>query len=369
MSKTITVKSSKELVAAAKKAGAGDTILLASGHYGDVVLTAIRPTGQVTIKSADPDNDAVFESLKVTRCSNFLFDDIDIRNPLKPGEKEWTVAATINLSDNISLVGIDFQGSINGNRNDDGNGLTVTYSSQITVLDSSFQEFNNAVVLGTVTDMVFAGNTVREVREGVNMSGINGGLFERNYMTDIVPDTSKGDHSDAFQVHSAGSKLGSNDLIFRSNVIIADSQGIFVKSELAAQGVTHSNMREGDGPGLAPAIIVGGLTNAVVSGNIAPLFLTRTDWISNNLVWGNNIDVMDSAQRKGVSVESVFAAPLAVGDIDFSSLDARGANGVDVTNIGFRSVADIGHLSGNTAAMLAAYVPHFDQNFANVHLV
>jgi hypothetical protein len=393
MSNTTTlVTNARELIAVARKAVAGDTILLAPGHYGDVSLSSLRPTGTVTIRSADPDNDAVFGSLRLTRVNNFVISDVDVVNPLQAGEREWTVASAINLSSNISLVGVDFRGSMNGNHLDDGNGLAITNSSRIAVLDSSFQQFNNATVIGNVSDIIFAGNTIREVREGVNMSRIDGGLFERNFLTDISPDPSKLDHSDAFQVHSAGG-IASNDLVFRSNVIMADSQGIFIKSETAARGVFHSNIVvennfyegnarnaisvthagnveitnnsvvHGEGPGLVPGIVVGGVTNALVTDNIAPLFTSRGDWQSTNLTMTGNIDTWDPATRRGISVASVFSEPRGSGEIDFSRLDARGAAGVDVTGIGFRAVEGIGDLGGSAATQLATYVPQFDQNF------
>lgn len=391
--RTTLVSSARELISAARRAVAGDTILLAPGHYGDVSLTSLNPTGTVTIRSADPDNDAVFGSLRLTRVNNFVVADVDVVNPLTAGEREWTVASAINHSTNVSFVGIDFRGSMNGNHFDDGNGLAVTNSSRIAVLDSSFQQFNNATVIGNVNDIVFAGNTVREVREGVNMSRVDGGLFERNFVTEVSPDRSKGDHSDAFQVHSAAG-FASNDLVFRSNVILADAQGIFIKSETASRGVFHSNIviennfyegnfrnalavshasnviiahnsvREGEGPGLAPAIVVGGVTNALVTDNIAPLISTRSDWRSTNLTISGNIDLWDSATRRGISVDSVFSAPHARGDIDFSSLDATGSAAVNVTGIGFRAVEGIGNLGGSTDAILGTYVPQFDHSFA-----
>lgn len=397
-SKTVLVSTARELVSAARRATAGDTILLAPGHYGDVSLSGLRPAGTVTIRSADPENDAVLGSLRLTRVNNFVISDIDVVNPLAAGERDSAVAASINHSNNISLVGVDFRGSMNGNHFDDGNGLAVTNSSRIAVLDSTFQQFNNAAVIGNVSDIIFAGNTVREVREGVNLSRIDGGLFERNFLTSITPDGSKSDHSDAFQVHSAAG-FASNDLVFRSNVILADAQGIFIKSETAARGVFHSNIlvennfyegnfrnaisvthasnvvitdnsvREGEGPGLAPAIVVGAVTNAVVSNNIAPMITSRADWQSSNVTLANNIDTWDSAQRAGVALSNVFQTATVSGAIDFARLDATGSAAVDVTGIGFRAVAGIGDLGGSAQLQLATYLPQFDQNFAVMQLV
>jgi hypothetical protein len=274
--------------------------------------------------------------------------------------------------------------------------LTVVGSSRVAILDSTFQQFNNAVKLATVNDVILAGNSIRDAREGVHIGTVNGGLFERNYLTNITGDASKGDHADAFQVQGISS--GSNDLVFRSNVIIADAQGIFIRSENVARGIFHSNIvvennyyegnarnaisvtqannvqitnntvREGEGPGLLPAIVVGGVTNALVTNNIAPNFLSRADWTSTNVTMTDNIDVWDSRTRRGVSVDSVFSEPRGSGEIDFSKLEAKGSAAVDVTGIGFRAVEGIGDLGGSAAAVLATYVPQFDHNFAVVQI-
>jgi hypothetical protein len=394
MPKTTTVSTSAALVATAKRASAGDTILLAPGNYGDVTLYAIRPGGTVTIKSADANNDAVFGSININASSNLVFEDIDVRRTLRPGEPEWARAVAVGGSNNISFVGVDFSGSMNGNRNDDGNGLVVTSSSRIAVLDSTFQQFNNAVVLGRLDDVIFAGNTIRDVREGVNMTQIRGGLFERNYLTEIIPDMSKGDHPDAFQLHAAGAATVSSDIVFRSNVMITNAQGIFINNHKLGQGlfqsniviennyyegnqrnaisvngadnvvVTNNSLRAGNAGVYAPAVVVGGSTDVLVTNNIIPLTVQRADGMGSNVRFENNIDTWDPQRRTGVAIASVFAAPLASGEIDFASLNARGANGVDVTGIGFRTVAGIGNLTGSSAAMLASYVPQFDTHFS-----
>lgn len=392
------VTSALELVTVAKRSGAGDTILLAPGNYGYVSFSSIRPLGTVTIRSADPDNDAIIETLKLTRSSNFVFADIDIVHPLAPGEPDFAKAATINLSDNISLVGIDFSGSMNGNHFDDGNGLGISGSSRITVLDSTFQQFNNALTLRGVSDVVIAGNTIRDVREGVHMAAVNGGLFERNFLTDIVGDDSKGDHNDAFQVQSAAG-VASNDLVFRSNVIIADAQGIFVKSETAHAGVRHSNIviennyyegmvrnaivigetdnfvvtgntvREGQGVGLVPAIVLGGSSNGRIADNIAPLLLTRTASVNPDVEWSDNIDLWDTKQQRGTAIETVFADQDSADELDFSRFNVLEGSYADAAGIGFEAAADIGNLPASYLDSLAFYVPQFDANFSATYFV
>jgi hypothetical protein len=397
MPKTVTVSTTKQLVAAAKKAVGGDTILLAAGNYADLVLFSIKPTSAVTIKTASGLNDAIFSSFTVNASSNLSFQNIDVVRPLRPGEPEWARAATVGGSTNINLVGMHFMGSMNNNRNDDGNGLVITDSNRVTVLNSSFEQFNNGAIVSRTNDIVFAGNTITEVREGVNISQVNGGLFERNYVTKVIPDLSKMDHSDAFQLHSGGNAQNSKDVVFRSNVIISDTQAIFVSNGKLAQGsyqqniviennyyegrgasaiavygvknavVTGNTLREGDGTsGWAPAIMLGGSTGVTFAANIYARFQSRADWASTDVTFAsNNIDVVDRTTGKGVAVASVFSTPTTdTANINFSSLNAVGSQAVNVAGIGFRAVAGIGGQAGTADALLASYVPQFDVNFS-----
>ncbi|GGE11052.1 hypothetical protein GCM10011529_16770 [Polymorphobacter glacialis] len=401
--KTTFVNSAAALVKAAKTARGGDTILLAAGNYGDISLSSLNPLGGgvVTIKSADANNDALFTNLKLTRVQNFTFEDIDVKHVLQAGEREHVSGVVLNLATNVSLVGVDVSGSLNGNRNDDGNGMMVTSSSRISVINSTFEEFNNAAVFARTDDVIFSGNTIRDVREGLNLSQMNGGLFERNLFDGISADTAKGDHSDAIQVHAGGAAGVSNDLVFRSNVIVSGegsgSQGIYIHSEKGASlGLVHTNIviennyiqsnlrnaiavnfadgvtvsgnsvRDGGLAGIPPGIVIGSVSNASITDNIAPLILTRPDAVlGDNVVWANNVDVWDSTQKRGVAVDSVFAAPLG-GDIDFGSLGARDGSAAQLAGAGFRSVEGIGSLGGGGLAYLSAHLPQFEAGFTHM---
>lgn len=393
---TTTVTNAAQLIRVLKSARGGETILLAPGNYGDVSLASIQPRSTVTIRSADPDNDAMFTSLKLTRVHNLTFDDIDVTHVLAPGEREWESAIRVNASNNISFVGIDLSGSRNGNPFDDGNGLFVQGSSRIAVLDSTFHEFNNAVIFNKSSDVILAGNRIQDAREGVNIAEVNGGLFERNYVTGIRPDVSKGDHSDAFQVHNGGNNGVSNDLVFNSNVIMGDNtQGIFITNAKLSQGVMHTNIivsnnyiegnlrhaiglggidniqvinntiRDADGPGVVPGLTTMRLSNALIANNIIPLIDHRRgdEFTSTNLVLTNNIDLWDVHQRRGVADASLFSAPVGTGDIDFSALGVRVGSVAALAGVGFSPVAGIGNLAGSAAAQLASYLPQFDGNF------
>jgi hypothetical protein len=393
---TITVSNAAQLIRTLKSARGGETILLAPGNYGDVSLASIQPRSVVTIKSADPNNDALFTSLKLTRVNNLTFDDIDVTHVLAPGEREWESAIRVNASNNISFVGIDLSGSRNGNHFDDGNGLFVQASSRIAVLNSTFHEFNNAVIFNKSSDVILAGNHIQDAAEGVNISEVNGGLFQGNYVTGIRPNVSRGDHSDAFQVQNGGNNGVSNDLVFNNNVIMVDqAQGIFITNAKTSQGVMHTNIvvsnnyiegnlrhaiglggvdglqvvnntiRDADGPGIVPGLTTMNLSNAVIANNIIPIIDPRRgdQFASTNLVFTNNIDLWDVHQRRGVADASLFSAPVGTGDIDFSALGVRAGSVAALAGVGFSPVGNIGNLAGSAAAQLASYLPQFDGNF------
>lgn len=399
---TTLVSNATQLLKVAKTARAGDTILLASGNYGDVSLANLRPTGNVTIKSANPDADAVFRTLKLTNLSNFIFEDFDIRNPIAVGAPR-TAAVRINAATNITFSGIDMSGSLNGSAWDDAHGMMITGSNHVSILDSTFRQLDAAIVVGRSSDVIVAGNTVTEAREGVVMGAISGGLFELNRLSNMQPNLAAGEHADFFQVHDGSGAAPSDDLVFRSNVMIGDGMaagmhGIYIYSERdAAENIHHSNITiennfyegaarhgisvshvdnlvvanntvlySGSG-GLVPAIMVREIIGGVVKDNVATLLIDVQNSGSTNLAWSNNIDVWDPMFKVGIAKAALFAAT-PTNEIDFSTAGPLAGSVADVSGAGFRGVAQIGNLSAGVAAQIAAYVPLFDHHFVANHI-
>jgi hypothetical protein len=396
--RTINVANATQLTRAIRTSVAGDTILLAPGNYGSVLVNARNPSGLVTIRSADPNAEAVFENLLVSRSSNHSFQDITVQHYLQPGERDVSQAVRVQSSRDISFVGMDVHGTLNNNPNDDGNGLWVVASSRVAVLDSSFRDLNNAVVFGTGSDIVLAGNRISMAREGINLSQIDGALVERNFITNILPNHARGDHGDAIQIHAGGAALSSNDLTIRSNVIktgTSGSHGIYVNNEKGGRGFVHTNVvidnnyyegnarhgitvsfgenvtvtnntvRDIGSGGLVPAINIGSVRNGLIDDNIAPLLLTMGT-SNRNVTWSDNIDVWDRQFRTGVSDSSLFSKPVGSTDLDFSSLNVRGGTAAAAQGIGFAGISQIGDISASSGAMLAAYLPQFDAHTPHV---
>ena len=75
-STTIHVSTAAELQSALANATGGETILLASGHYGQLQLFDHNYSDYVTIKSADADNPAEFGFMRVNDSSYMRFEDL-----------------------------------------------------------------------------------------------------------------------------------------------------------------------------------------------------------------------------------------------------------------------------------------------------
>lgn len=392
--KTILVSSAAQLVKTARSAVGGDTILLAPGNYGDVSLANLRPTSTVTIKSANPDADASFKTLRITNASNLTIEDVDVNNPIAAGAPR-SAATAINKSTNINFVGVDIAGSNNGNAADDAHGLIITASDNVAVLDGTFSHLHAAIVVGLTSDVIIAGNTITQSREGVNIGQVTGGLFERNLVTDMA--ALPGDHPDAFQVHNGTrGAIGSSDLAFRSNVIFQGSgtsvQGIYIHSEQDALGIHHSNISiennfyvgsarhaisisnaddvvvrgntvlySGSG-GLVPAILSADVQGGIFEDNISTLLLPTRNTGSTNVIWRDNIDVWDPKFKVGVAQDSLFAPGVGT-TLDLARLSPLA--GSAAAGAGFHTADEIGNLSGSVAVQLAHYVPMFEaEHFA-----
>ena len=395
---TVTVSLAAQLLAAAKAAKAGGTILLAPGNYGDVSQSNLTPTATITVKSADPDNDAVFRTLNMMRANNIIIEDIDIHRPLASGASQNTYAVNVGRATNITFIGIDVSGSLNNDARDDGLGMSLN-GSQITVIDSTFTQLRTAVAAAGA-DFLFVGNSITHVRQGMTIRSMTRAVIEGNYAADFQADYERKEHPDVFQVHSGASANASSELIFRNNVMLPGANGfaggIYVQSEAFIKGradqrhtniliennycegnyrqaitlnnaddviVRNNTVRGGVNVGIEPAINLWDVNGGVIENNISPMLLENKLKPSTGLVYANNIDTWDTRGKKGVQTADLFSAS-GEGDLDFSRFNAIPGSPAGVANAGFRAGAEIGSFSGSAAAQMAALLPAFKQNLA-----
>lgn len=396
--KTVTVSNAAQLTAAARAAKAGDTILLAGRNFGDVSLSNVNPTGTITIKSADPDNDAVIRTLSIFGSRNIIIEDIDFVRPLAAGASQNSYIVNIGRVSNVTFSGIDMMGSMNGNAHDDGLGMSLN-GKNISVLDSTFTQLRTAVN-ATGEDFLFAGNSMTQVRSGLTIRDMNRGVIQGNYAADFQANYAIKEHPDVFQVHSGGTDA-SHNLVFRDNVMLPGENGgvggIYIQSEAYFNAkrrdqrhtniviennyyegnfrhaitvnnaddiiVSNNTIRPGTNKGLVPAINLGDIRDGLVEDNIATMILESRTVRNHDMVFNGNVNLWDVKDKRGATEASLFIEA-GDGEIDFNDFTAIATSAAGKAGAGFQAVANIGSLSGDAAAQMAALLPGFADNFA-----
>ena len=382
--KTIAVANAAQLAAAVAGAKGGEVILLAAGDYGALTIKNKAFADAVTIKSADSANDAVFNSIRVHAASGIVFDDIDVSRPLLKGESDATQAVYVSESSRIDFVRSDFYGSLDNNPWNDGQGLRVSDSMHIRVVDSTFQQFNVAGGFTRTSGLTIVGNSVTDVREGFDFAAVSKVMIAQNRLTGFDPNYAAGDHSDAIQFWNAGVNQGSSQVVIRDHIILqganGGTQGIFIRDEnplLRHSDFTiENNLYNGDArhgitvngvdgvvirgntvtsaPGgyLEAGININNTTNALVERNITPLLLQ--DKRNVGLTMRDNIDIWDGKTKVGLTLAQVFDAPsgglfsegnyVAKGAAGFHGFEGIGAASFDLNQ--FTGSSQVGALLG-----------------------
>ena len=251
----ISADGADSLRTALSTAKAGTTIELAPGHYGELRISVPHGdpwgnfAGEVTIRSANPDNPASFGNVYLNGVKNLTFDGIavDYSTPagLTGNNIQNDIAFLVRDSADLTIRNSVFTGD---RLHEPGSaysdlpvavGIGIRSSQGVVVENNEFLEWKRA---GTFTnessDIVVRGNDVHTIRsDGFDFSSVKNVLIEGNDFHDFVTKPGVGDHRDMIQFHTAGTTVPSTNVTIRDNVINsgtgADTQSIFMRNEAA----------------------------------------------------------------------------------------------------------------------------------------
>lgn len=303
------VSNGDELLQALANAAPGDTIELAPGNYGSVVIDGYRFAENVTITSQYPNAMASFETLFIKNSSHLTFDAIAVNHILADGEPDWSSAFRIDKSDHISVLNSEISGSADDNHTNDGQGLLVLDSANITLDGNTFHDLRTGLSVGRSEFVEVTDNTFVDIRsDGMNFANVRHVLVDANTLTDFHPAYELGDHPDMIQLWNDGSYGEMFDIVISNNILTqgdgAAVQGIFIQGALtqtdgslppllhdltvagntidigAAQGIWLSHVdlaqvigntiTQAEGTATAPTIRTENTSNTTVGNNIAP---------------------------------------------------------------------------------------------------
>jgi parallel beta-helix repeat protein len=237
--RTFSVANSNELWGALDTARGGDTILLAPGHYGNVVYDRFRFTGGfVTIRSADPANRARFGQIFLRGTTGIAFTGVDIQTNRHP---------LVSISGtNIRFAGNTLRGANpNGDPwDDDQTGMWIRNAGNVVIASNDFQDLRAAIWVQRSTSVAIRHNDFTVLREGLNISGATRGDIDNNFFSKFAPKYPTGEHPDAIQFWNANETTGVTHYRIRNNFLSLGNdghvQGIFLGTENRA--LPHSNL-------------------------------------------------------------------------------------------------------------------------------
>jgi PKD repeat protein len=252
------VSSSAELYSALAKATGGETILLAEGNYGGLGLSKYSPfdvtfASNVTIKSADADNPAVFTKLNMNEASNITLDGLVFDYTYKAGDDINMRPFQVNSSSNIVIKNSTFDGDVASGSTAVNNGygfaqgLSVRASTDVTIQNNEFFDWHRGAVFENTKDLTITGNEISGIRsDGMNFAQVNNVLIEDNYIHDFRASPLAKDHRDMIQFWTTGTTKPSTDIVIRGNTLdIGDgnyTQSIFMGNEVVSAKLAGSEM-------------------------------------------------------------------------------------------------------------------------------
>ena len=218
-----------ELYDALANATGGETIELAPGDYGDLVINGKSGfdtvfNSEVTLISADPENPAVFSKLTVEDAANITLDGVIIDYSFQQGDPLWTRAANVTDSSNITIRNSTFDGDLaQGVSNIDdgygtGVGLSTRGSTKITIENNEFFDFHRGMTTTESSEIIVRGNDIHSIRsDGMNFSQVSDVLIEGNYVHDFSGSLKSSDHRDMLQFHTNNTDTPSTNITIRGN--------------------------------------------------------------------------------------------------------------------------------------------------------
>jgi Right handed beta helix region len=322
------VSSAAALTAALKLAQGGDTVELQAGTYSGLKLSNLTFAGGVTITSADPNHQAVVTDLTLTNVNGLSFTHIEFAEA-GPGY-------LISKSQNIAFDHDFVHGSLDGNASNDPGGLDFLDSSNVAITNSEFTQLKVAISVGantlpSVSNITVSGNDIHGLEKaGVIMAGASNVSIANNFISDIR--AVNGDHPDAIQFFTTGTKVAAHDIDIANNIIMRGAgdatQGIFLRDQVGTlpyQNLTiENNLVVGTGYG---GIYVMGVNGAQITGNelVSDPGKTNNTWM---LVQGGTNVTSTGNTAQAISFDAVTNVRES-GDVINTPVDDGGQLAVD----------------------------------------
>lgn len=345
------VSNQKELLAALSKASGGDTILLEAGDYGSVEIDGLKFNDFVTIKSADGNMGAEFNTLDILSSSYIRVDNVKVARDSNSG----TSVVLIDASNHIDFINSEVSGKVDTVYPITGPKMGIfvdNASSDITIENNYVHNVLNGITNFGTDDFKVIGNTVNYVgSDGFKFAGVDGGQIINNTGPTHFYATADA-HEDFMQFQGPPShnlEIIGNTLLLQNSF---DMQGIFFGGQgghsnlTIKQNIIYTQMANGiqigEGDGSTITITDNTLINALDESRPA----TRISAPSGSTL-ENNIVSHRSGELDGNNLEIQHRDPN--GDYYYDDLFVGLTDGKGIT------IEDLQPVPGSLAESYGAY--------------
>lgn len=227
----IRVDSSSGLTGAIRGLEPGQRIVLEDGDYGAIRLAGVMAGAQpITITARNPLKARV-AGVTIAGSEGIILSGLHLTSDKGP------LLFLTEGSRNIIVAGNLLTGT---NRNQDPwddsvRGVRIWDSERVTMAHNLFEDLSVAFSMRGSTGVRFHRNTLRFVREGINVAPSRNSAITANHFHDFHPNYSRGEHPDAIQFWTKPEATGSENIVIARNVMMFGGnravQGIFIRSD------------------------------------------------------------------------------------------------------------------------------------------
>lgn len=286
------------LNSALKTAQGGDTIQLASGTYNGLAINNVSFATGVTITSANPASQAVLTNFNINGSAGLTFSNLEF----VAKAPAW-FAFQVRNSDNIHFKNLSVHGSLDGDASNDAEGIQILNSSNVSIVNSEFQQLGRGMAIGSTNNVLVQGNNIHDIRsDGMDFSAVNNVKVIGNTIHSIHAVGE--DHPDAIQFWTLGTTVSSKDILISGNVISRGdggaTQGIYFRDEVGGLPYTRVTIENN--------IVVGTGYNAVRVNGAKDLVVKGNELISNpgdtnkSFMLIQNADGVRATDNKAISI-------------------------------------------------------------------
>ena len=215
---TIPVATPAQLTAALKAAKGGDTIALAPGNYGAVVLNGQVFDKPVTVASADATRPAKIAQMVLNRAVNITFANLEVTSVTRL----YDYLIRVNGGSGITFDNVFIHGPLDGAPTD-RHGILVAQSNGFTIERSRIVQIGVGIAVNQSHDITIRDNDISLIGvDAMEIPGVDGALIASNRMSKWR--TIGAYHPDGIQCWTTGMPTACKNIRIISNQFIGDAQ-------------------------------------------------------------------------------------------------------------------------------------------------